>query len=258
MPLVRLIPDPRPDDRARRIPDPRALVELQLGHARLMEGVDQLAIDIELQLRVRGIADPHRPRAFIAGQPVRLPFQQAALTHDAVHDLHMRRRAGRRAQQPIVPAQGFLGVAAVHQRQQREGGIAQPAEAVIPVARAAEFFRQRGRRCGDDAAGRQIGQRLQRDQRPHHEIAAIALIGAAAAPLGPELLGVLQGLRGIDRFGDRQMRRPVGQHERYGFAFAHFEIGHRGQVFAAGLDRRPQHRHVAARKSPAGCHPRFS
>ena len=161
---VRLVPDLGQMIQHDAFQIPRTFVELQLGHARLMECVDQLAIDIELQLRMRGIADPHRQRAFIPRQPVRLPFQQAALTHDAVHDLHMRRRAGHRAQQPIVPAQGFLGVAAVHQRQQREGGIAQPAEAVIPVARAAELFRQRGRGRGDNAAGRQIGQRLQRDQ----------------------------------------------------------------------------------------------
>ncbi len=40
------------------------------------------------------------------------------------------------------------------------------------------------------------------------------------------------------------MRRPVGEHEGEGFAFVHFETGHRGQVLAAGLDRRSQHSHV--------------
>ena len=170
--VIRLVPyfGQMLQHRAFQVPGP--FIELQLGHARLVKRVDQLAIDIELQLGMRGIADPDRLRAFIAGQPARFPFQQAALAHDAVHDLHIGRRARHRAQQPIVPGRGFLGVAAVHQRQQREGGVAQPAKAIVPVSRAAELFRQRGRGCGDDAAGRPIGQRLQRDQRSHHEVAA--------------------------------------------------------------------------------------
>ena len=103
---------------------PTSFIELELRHARLVKGVDQFAIDVELQLRMRGVADPHRLRAFVAGQPTRLPFQQAALTHDAVHDLHIGRRPRNRPQQPIVPGGSFFGVAGVHQRQQRESGVA--------------------------------------------------------------------------------------------------------------------------------------
>ena len=223
---------------------PGFVIEFQLGQAPLVKRIDQFAVHVELQLGMRGIADPDRPGAFIAHQPVRLPFQQAPLAEDAVHDLHVLRRAGGGAQQPIVPGQRLFGVAGVHQRQQREGGVAQPAKPVVPVAAAAELFRQRGRRRRDDAAGRRIGERLQRDQRSHQEVGIFALIGAMAAPLGPEILGVLQGLRGVDRFGDRQMRRPVGEHEGNGLALAHFEIGHCCKILAAGLDRRAQHRHV--------------
>ena len=201
---------------------------------------------------MRGVADPDRLRALIARQPAGLPFQQPPLAHDAVHDLHVGRRSRHRAQQPIVPGQRFLGIARVHQRQQREGGIAQPAEAIVPVARAAELFRQRGGGRRDDAAGRRIGQRLQRDQRAHHEIAMLAFIGAAAAPFVPERFGFLQRQRRIDRRGHRQMRGPVGEHEGHGLALADLEIGDRGQILAAGLDRRSQHGHVgpANREQP--------
>ena len=155
-----------------------------------------------------------------------------------------------------MPGGGLLGVAGIHQRQQRKGGVAQPAEAIVPVSRAAELFRQRGRRRGDDAAGRLIGQRLQRDQRSHHQVAVVALIGAVAAPVGPELLGVLQRLRGIDRFGHRQMRRPIGQHEGNGFAFARprnrppWSGPRRGSRPAFAAPSCP------ARKSPAARRPR--
>src|SRR6201986_3351529 len=37
---------------------PSPVVELQLGHARLVKGVHQFAIDVQLQLGVRGVADP--------------------------------------------------------------------------------------------------------------------------------------------------------------------------------------------------------
>jgi len=70
---------------------PGRFVKLQPGYARLMKRVDQFAVDIELQLRMRGVADPDRQRAFVTGQPARFPFQQASLAHDAVHDLHICR-----------------------------------------------------------------------------------------------------------------------------------------------------------------------
>ena len=42
--------------------------------------------------------------------------------------------------------------------------VAHPAEAVVPVAHAADVLGQRGGRRGDDAAGRRVGERLQRDR----------------------------------------------------------------------------------------------
>ena len=47
----------------------------------------------------------------------------------------------------------------------REGGVAQPAVAVVPVALAAEVLGQRGGGRGDDAAGRRVREQAQRDQR---------------------------------------------------------------------------------------------
>ena len=56
----------------------------------------------------------YRLRAFVARQPCCLPFQEASLAHDAIHDLHIGRRARRRAQQPAVPGRRLLGIARVH------------------------------------------------------------------------------------------------------------------------------------------------
>ena len=139
--MIRLIPDFRQVPQHRAFELPRAVFELQFGHARLVERVHQLTVDVELHLGVRGIAGPYRLCAFVTGQPAHLPFHQPPLAHDAVHDLHVGRRSRRCAQQPIVPRGRLFGVAGVHQREQRERGVAQPAEAVIPVLRTTELFR---------------------------------------------------------------------------------------------------------------------
>ena len=86
------------------------------------------------------------------------------------------------AQQPVAPGARLVGVAGVEQREQRERGVAQPAVAVVPVAHAAELLGQRGRRRGDDPAGRRVGERLERDQRADDCLAPLALVGAAVRP----------------------------------------------------------------------------
>src|SRR5260370_645015 len=117
---------------------PGIFMKFQRRHARLMKGVDQFAVDIELQLGMRGIADPNGLRAFITGQPACLPFQQAPLAHDAVHDRHAARGPGAGAKHAVVPGGARLGGVAVEQRHYREGGVARPAKAVIPVTGAPE------------------------------------------------------------------------------------------------------------------------
>ena len=59
----------------------------------LVQRVHQLAIDVELELLVRGVADTHGLGAFVARKPVDLPFGEPAFAQNAVHDLHVRRTA---------------------------------------------------------------------------------------------------------------------------------------------------------------------
>jgi hypothetical protein len=130
-----------------------------LGH------VGDLAVDVELYLQGGCIACAHGPGACIAREPIELPFRQVALARHTVHDLQLIGTARHGAQQPVLPVIGFFGVARVQQGQQRERGVAQPAEAIVPVAHAAQAFRQRGRRRGNDAAGGVEAQPLERDKR---------------------------------------------------------------------------------------------
>jgi len=54
----------------------------------------------------------------------------------------------------------FLGVAGVHQREQREGGVAQPAKAVVQFRAPPSFSGSDVVGGGDDAAGRPIVKAL--------------------------------------------------------------------------------------------------
>ena len=123
-----------------------------------------------------GIAEAHRAGVGVAGQPVGLPLGQPAFAHQAIHDLHVRqaRRPPRAAANRAMPPPPRRH-ACIHQGKQRERRIAYPAVAVIPVAHAADVFRQRRRRRGDDAAAGRIGQPFQGDQRTHHRFVDRAL-----------------------------------------------------------------------------------
>ena len=70
----------------------------------------------------------------ITGQPLDLGFAQHALATEPVHDLQLRRAARRGAQEPVAPRRCLVEIAGVHQRQQRQRRVAEPAEAIVPVA----------------------------------------------------------------------------------------------------------------------------
>src|SRR5262245_16156344 len=144
---------------------PFGALRRQAAIGTLEQGVHDLAEDIDLQLLGRGIADANWPCPLVAGKSRNLPFLETALSRQAVHDLHLGRGAGNGVLQPGSPGLRLAVEAAVHQGKEGEGGIAQPAIAIIPVARAADAFRQRCCRRCDDATRRTVGECLQRYQR---------------------------------------------------------------------------------------------
>ena len=151
--------------------------------SQLPRGVDAaqgLAVDVELKLLRGGVADADRPRAFVAGQPVgssisvnRRPPRMSYM----ICSLHRVARHG--ADEPVAEARRLVDIAAEHERMERERGVAQPAEAVVPVAHAAELLGQAGGRRGDDRSRRGEGQRLEGDERSQHRIAVAAVVRAA-------------------------------------------------------------------------------
>src|SRR4051812_40115655 len=125
---------------------------------RLVERIENLAVDIELQLFGRSVSHAHGPRLLVALEPFELALVEAALAGEAVHDLEIRGIAGDGAEQPRSPLLGFPDVARVEHREEGRSRVAQPAVAVIPVARAADMLRERRPRRGDDPTGRRVRQ----------------------------------------------------------------------------------------------------
>ncbi len=211
--------------------------------SRLQQRVHHLAEDVELQLRRGRVADPDRPRALVAGQPVELHLGQPPLARQAVHDLQVGGAPRGGAKEPRAPRLGFLDLSGVEQHEQRERGIPQPAEAVVPVTRAAELLGQGGRRRGDDPPGRSVGQRLERDQRALHDFRPACRRCRrleAGRPLPPPCRRPLDRFHGVDR-GRRGLVRGVPrQHEGLSSARGDREARARPQVLAARQHARAQ------------------
>ena len=73
------------------------------------------------------------------------------------------------------------------QRLEREGRVADPRVAVVPVPLAARRLRERGRQRGDRRAGRHVGQALDRQRRPLHRVAQPVIRDPRTAqPSAPE------------------------------------------------------------------------
>ncbi len=140
---------------------------------------------------------------------------------------------------------GLVVVAGIDQRHERERGVAHPAVAVVPVARAAQLLRQGGGGCRDHAAGRCVGECLQRDQRAPDGLGPFARFAAGGGPAGPEALGVGQCRRDLERRWRRQVRGRVGHGEVDGLAGRDLEFGHGVQVLTAK-------RHGGAQADPVG------
>src|SRR2546426_8334905 len=113
---------------------PILLVHLAAEPAVEMRRVHHLSIDVQLKLRVGAVADTNRPRSPVAFELNQLELGQPSLAADAVHQLEVAGPAHCAPFQPVLKRFGFLAVAENEERVEREGGVAYPGVAIIPVA----------------------------------------------------------------------------------------------------------------------------
>src|SRR5690349_15678516 len=94
---------------------------------RLEHRVGDLAVNVELELRRRRVADANRTSALEAGEPRYLPLRETPLAAGAVHDLQLVRASGDGPEQPVAPVARLVLIPGRAERHQREGRVAQPA-----------------------------------------------------------------------------------------------------------------------------------
>ena len=88
--------------------------------------------------------------------------------------------------QPLDEGLGLLGVTEAEQRVDREGCVADPRVAVVPVALAADLLGQARRRRGHERTGRRVGHELERHRRAGDHLAPAPPVGRAIVPVAPE------------------------------------------------------------------------
>ena len=150
--------------------------------------VEHRAEHVVLALVERTVADPHRPGALVARQLVARRLGQVAAAVDAVHDLQAAVGVRLEVGDELHELVGLPVEVEVVQRLQREGRVAHPRVAVVPVALAARGLGQRGRQRGHRGAGRHVGQALDRERRPLQGVPQRVVRDAGAGqPAAPEL-----------------------------------------------------------------------
>ena len=151
-----------------------------------------------LSLLVGGVAGAHRPGPLVAGQVLEHPLVQVAPAVDAVDNLQVALIAFHHVAHEREIVTGLPFEAERVQPPQREGRVAYPAEAVVPVPFAARCLGQRGGRRGGDGPGGREGQAL-KGQGAARQVAAPAVIGEAAVgqPVLPVVRGPHQPLVGV-------------------------------------------------------------
>src|SRR5215813_11801240 len=86
---------------------------------------------------------------------------QVTLTANTIHNLQVLAIGVRETEQPANERASLFGETKHVECIDSKGGISQPDEAIIPVADAARFFRQRSGWSSNDSAGRGVRQHFQ-------------------------------------------------------------------------------------------------
>ena len=186
-PLVGLAPDARRalglglDDRPQPPRQPLAAPRVQ------QDRVQHRAVDVVLALVERAVADPHRPRAGVAGEVVARGLGQVAPAVDPVHDLQRAVGVGLEVGDELHELVGLPVEVQPVQRLQRERRVAHPRVAVVPVALAAGRLGQRRGERRHRRPGRHVRQALDRQRRALDRVAP-AMVGhpRPRQPVAPE------------------------------------------------------------------------
>ena len=147
-----------------RLDQPPVLAgDRRLGQEQLPDQLGNRPEHVELNLPASGVAHPHRTRAGIAGQFGDLGFGPDLVAGHGI-ERHQPLWSGRpvdHAQHPIEEVHRLPEGAEFDKRRGRHRRIPQPAVAVVPVADAADVFREAGGGRRRDPAGGPVAEPLE-------------------------------------------------------------------------------------------------
>ena len=208
------------------------------------DGVGGLAVDVQLQLIGRAVADPHRSRAAPPLEVLQGFLDQVRGAVHSVHDLQRPRRItgllGRPVPQPAAERGRLFDIAQAQQRVDGERAVPDPGVPVVPVAFPADLLGQPGGRRRHRRPGRRVGQQLQRDRRPVHHLPPPAGIARPGQPAAPEPRRVLGHLLGFPRRD--QARRPPHRLQHHAADLALAQGTRPAQPVTDALQRDPRSR----------------
>src|SRR5881409_3479559 len=201
-----------------------------------VDRVHQLAVDVELEVGGGRVADAHGRGAQVALEVRQRLLGEPVATVDPVHDLEgavgFELLAARL--DPAHEGRRLLGEAEAHEAVEREGGVADPGVAIVPVPLAAELLGKPEGGGRDDGAVRPRGEELEGQRGAVDHLTPAALVGGATEPPAPEVDGALEGVRDVvGRGAGSVLSGPhLLEHEPGRLVRAQGELGDRG----AGLD----------------------
>ncbi len=157
-PVVGDVPDERPHDR----PELFLIVQgLAKDPEALVDHVHHDAVHVVLLLFVSCVAHSYGAGARVPAEPVQFALREDLLPVNAVHDLDLLVLERHQRQDKLQEALGHVVVAEFGQYGDGHGGVANPAEAVVPVADVPDGLGQARRRGREDRAGLLVGQELE-------------------------------------------------------------------------------------------------
>src|SRR5262245_59582859 len=215
-------------------PFPQRFVDHAVASRPLVSAIENLAVDVMLGLLRRSVAPADRARAAIAfRRPVRL-LRRGVIAVEVIE------RSGAladldRVQRPTEERRRFLRTADAVERVNGERRVTHPGVTVVPVAPAADHFRQRRGRRRHDCAVLEMVEQLERQRRTAHDIFLRPSVYYSRRPAPP----------GVARRGERVFRRqrPVSADDssptqRQNQTRAFLEIHHAAQSFRLGQRER--------------------
>ena len=133
--------------------------------------VEHRAEHVVLALVERAVADPDRPRSGVAREVVPRGLRQVPAAVDPVHDLERAVLVGLEVGDELHELVRLPVEVEEVQRLEREGRVAHPGEAVVPVALTARGLRQGGGQRRHRRPGRHVGEALDRERRALNRVA---------------------------------------------------------------------------------------